>query len=85
MIRYDDLTRGELMAQVKRGNIQYGGDTRFRIYGRLRCKQGKRAKKEYKVFFLDEAEAVLLGYRPCGSCMYREYQIWKAGATSHLQ
>ncbi len=35
-------------------------------------------KKENRVFFTDEAEALQNNYRPCGHCMRGAYQQWKA-------
>jgi len=34
-------------------------------------------KKENRVFFQSEKEAVAQGYRPCGHCMREEYKKWK--------
>jgi len=60
-----------------------GGHRRGRIYGRLDCPSALRAiaKGRYvaqRVFFLDEADAQVAGYRPCAVCMPLEYARWKA-------
>jgi len=34
-------------------------------------------KKENRVFFSSEQEAINNGYRPCGHCMIEKYKIWK--------
>ncbi|MCG8327386.1 MAG: hypothetical protein MI974_06860 [Chitinophagales bacterium] len=34
-------------------------------------------KKENRVFFTDEKEAIKSGYRPCGHCMRTAYLNWK--------
>ncbi len=59
-----------------------GGHRRSRIYGRLDCAGARRAiaRGGYvtsRVFFLDEATAIAVGYRPCWECMREEYRAWK--------
>lgn len=66
-----------LQRLIGKGQISLGGNKNFKIYGKLNCKTGGRMKPENRVFFADEQEAVDAGYRPCGSCMRSEYQIWK--------
>jgi methylphosphotriester-DNA--protein-cysteine methyltransferase len=34
-------------------------------------------KKENRVFFISEREAIKNGYRPCGNCLHKKYKIWK--------
>jgi methylphosphotriester-DNA--protein-cysteine methyltransferase len=34
-------------------------------------------KKENRVFFISEREALEDGYRPCGNCLYKKYKMWK--------
>jgi methylphosphotriester-DNA--protein-cysteine methyltransferase len=34
-------------------------------------------KKENRIFFNSEEEAIANGYRPCGICMNQKYQNWK--------
>jgi hypothetical protein len=57
--------------------IRFGGNIRLKIYGTMSCKSGKRMKPGNRVFFASEAEAINLGYRPCGHCMIVEYRKWK--------
>lgn len=59
-----------------------GGHRGCRIYGRLDCPValrtiGKGGYVKHRVFFADEAIAIAAGFRPCGSCMPAEYQIWR--------
>lgn len=35
-------------------------------------------KKANRVFFASEEEAISIGYRPCGHCMKKAYDKWKA-------
>jgi methylphosphotriester-DNA--protein-cysteine methyltransferase len=43
----------------------------------LHCASGKRMKKENRVFFSNEQEALEKSYRPCGHCMRSKYNNWK--------
>ena len=62
---------------IKRREIVLAGNQQLKIYGRLHCRSGKRMKKENRVFFATEHEAVQNGYRPCGHCLKSKYQEWK--------
>jgi hypothetical protein len=59
-----------------------GGNRTLRIYGRLDCPSARRALPrgyaQHRVFFADAVTAQAAGYRPCGACMRREYNVWKA-------
>lgn len=66
-----------LFLKIKSSEITLGGNKNLKIFGRLDCRAGKRMKVENRVFFQSEAEAISLGYRPCGVCMRSEYLIWK--------
>lgn len=48
--------------------IQLAGNKKLRIYGTLHCFSGKRMKKENRVFFDSEGEAIKNGYRCCKHC-----------------
>jgi len=74
----DDTTIRSLIRQKK---IRFGGNRRLRIYGALSCASGKRMKKENRVFFASEEEALANGYRPCAHCMRAAYQNWKNGSV----
>ncbi|MCE7937172.1 MAG: metal-binding protein [Chloroflexi bacterium CFX6] len=78
MIRHIDIEKPELIQRIKAGEITLGGNATDLIYGRLDCAQGKRLNRAGRVFFADEAEAIIAaGYRPCGSCMRAAYRAWK--------
>ena len=78
MIAHADLSQGQMLGMIKRGEITYGGSRTMKTYGLLRCKAGKRGLKKNRVFFRDEAEARNAGYRPCGCCQWTKYSAWKA-------
>ncbi|MEO6526168.1 MAG: Ada metal-binding domain-containing protein [Gemmatimonadaceae bacterium] len=62
------------------------GNARLRIYGRLDCRSAIRALPrgyaKRRVFFADEATAIVAGYRPCGACMRTAYATWKATSAA---
>jgi methylphosphotriester-DNA--protein-cysteine methyltransferase len=77
--------------RVTRAGEKYGtlgGNRRSRIYGRLDCPSALRALAaggpyaRYRVFFVDEAEAVAAGFRPCAVCLPAEYNRWRAKAMA---
>jgi methylphosphotriester-DNA--protein-cysteine methyltransferase len=77
MFHHVELTKRKLKLLIDNGAINFGGNKPLRIYGALSCRSGKRMKKENRVFFRSEEEAINGGYRPCGHCMKTEYQKWK--------
>lgn len=59
-----------------------GGHRRSRIYGRLDCRGAARAIAAggyvtHRVFFADEAAAIVAGFRPCAVCLPEAYAAWK--------
>ena len=74
---HKQLTRAELSQHLKNENITLAGNGRLKIFGLLTCSSGKRMKKENRIFFKNEAEAIQLGFRPCGHCRYEQYQKWR--------
>ena len=68
----------QLKILIVKGDVQFAGNRKLKIYGTLNCSSGKRMKPENRVFFKSEAEAVDSGYRPCGHCMRQSYLKWKA-------
>lgn len=72
------LEKKMLLRKVKDHSIQLAGNSKLKIFGRLTCNSGKRMKKENRVFFKSETEAISLGFRPCGHCLPRQYREWKA-------
>ena len=77
MIRHLNLKKNEWTSLIKEKNIQFGGNTKLKIYGTLHCKSGKRMKQENRVFFSSEQDAKNERYRPCGHCMRTDYLKWK--------
>jgi methylphosphotriester-DNA--protein-cysteine methyltransferase len=79
MIKHLEITDADLRKQVRQQEINFGGNLRLKIYGHLRCASGKRMKRENRVFFHSESEAIGKGFRPCGHCMRTAYRKWKSG------
>ncbi|TGN09834.1 Ada metal-binding domain-containing protein [Leptospira ilyithenensis] len=77
MIRHNQISDTELRKQIRNRIIVLGGNAKLKIYGKLGCKSGKRMKRENRVFFSSEKEAIHRGYRPCGHCLKEDYQNWK--------
>lgn len=75
---HSQLTDYKLRSKIRKREILLGGNKKLKIYGLLRCQSGKRMKKENRVFFTGESEALQNGYRPCGHCMREKYQQWKS-------
>lgn len=63
---------------IDKGEVQFAGNRKLKIYGTLNCSSGKRMKVSNRVFFESQDEAINLGYRPCGHCMRQAYPEWKA-------
>src|SRR5215831_3531484 len=78
MLHHIELTNRRLKSLIDDGTIKLGGNKLLKIYGALSCSSGKRIKKENRVFFHSEEEAINEGYRPCGHCMKSEYEKWKS-------
>jgi len=68
MIRHKELNQS-FFNLIRKGEIKFAGNVKLKIYGKLSCYSGKRMKKENRVFFESEAEAISFGFRPCGNCM----------------
>lgn len=81
MIYHSHISNKLLHSALKTKEITYGGNAKLKIYGTLHCKSGKRIKKENRVFFTSEEEALKEGYRPCGHCLRTLYQNWKNGSV----
>jgi methylphosphotriester-DNA--protein-cysteine methyltransferase len=77
MIRHVEISDKALYNILRGGEVLFAGNTALKIYGRLNCKSGKRMKKENRVFFMSEQEALLSGFRPCGHCLREKYKNWK--------
>ena len=77
MVRHSEISIEELRRKIRQNEICFGGNKKLKIYGTLQCKSGKRMKKENRVFFGSEKEAINKSFRPCGHCMKDEYEAWK--------
>jgi methylphosphotriester-DNA--protein-cysteine methyltransferase len=83
MKQHHNLTSIQLHPLIRTGKILFAGNIKLKIYGTLHCSSGKRMKKESRVFFASEQEAIQNGFRPCGHCMREVYLKWKNGANSN--
>jgi hypothetical protein len=77
MINQTSISPTRLRSLIRLRKLTLAGNQRLKIYGTLDCSSGKRMKKENRVFFSDEKEAVRAGYRPCGHCLKEKYLVWK--------
>jgi methylphosphotriester-DNA--protein-cysteine methyltransferase len=66
-----------LLSLIQNEQILLAGNKKLKIYGLLTCSSGKRMKRENRVFFKSENEAMKNGFRPCGHCMKATYLKWK--------
>lgn len=80
MIHHINLTDVILRSKIKTQEIILAGNIKLHIYGKLNCTSGKRMKKENRVFFTSEKEALEAHFRPCGHCLKSAYQKWKDGS-----
>jgi len=69
MIQHSAISDNELRRLIKQGLICFGGNKKLKIYGTLQCSSGKRMKRENRIFFSTEDEALQNGFRSCGHCM----------------
>ncbi|WP_412467734.1 Ada metal-binding domain-containing protein [Pedobacter sp. KLB.chiD] len=76
MIKHINISTEAFKKYFKNKDICLGGNARLKIYGLLKCRSGKRMKKENRVFFRSEKEAINMGYRPCGHCLKTIYKQW---------
>jgi methylphosphotriester-DNA--protein-cysteine methyltransferase len=67
----------QLKILLDKKQVAFAGNSKLSIYGTLNCSSGKRMKPQNRVFFGSEAEAVELGFRPCGHCMPAAYKRWR--------
>ena len=79
---------GTPFSSSARGTL--GGHRRNKIYGRLDCKTAARylARGSYqknRVFFADEASALVAGYRPCSHCLPDRATALVSGAAEPIQ
>jgi methylphosphotriester-DNA--protein-cysteine methyltransferase len=74
---HSELQNTQLISLIRKGEITLAGNNQLKIYGTLSCNSGKRMKKENRIFFDSELEAISHGFRPCGHCLKIEYQAWR--------
>ena len=77
MIQHTEISDSELRNKIRKKEIRFGGNSKLKIYGVLGCVSGKKMKRENRVFFSSEQEAMKNGFRPCGHCLKEKYQKWK--------
>ncbi|WP_209912859.1 Ada metal-binding domain-containing protein [Chryseobacterium jejuense] len=82
---HSQISDTELRSKIRKEEIRLGGNKNLKIYGLLDCRSGKRMKRDNRIFFTDESEALQNGYRPCAHCMRNEYQQWKWQQIYHLK
>ena len=84
MIHHTEISDTNLGAQIRKKEVCFGGNENLKIYGTLGCRSGKRMRKENRVFFISQNEALDKGYRPCGHCLPRKYKKWKNEAATNF-
>ncbi|WP_309883053.1 Ada metal-binding domain-containing protein [Chryseobacterium rhizosphaerae] len=77
MIQHTLISAPILRSKIRSLEIRFAGNKNLKIYGLLQCRSGKRMKRENRVFFATEKEALQNNFRPCGHCMKNEYKKWK--------
>jgi len=77
MIKHASITATQLRSLFRSGEMTLAGNQRLKIYGTFFCSSGKKMKRENRIFFADETEALAAGYRPCAHCMKERYRVWK--------
>jgi methylphosphotriester-DNA--protein-cysteine methyltransferase len=77
LIKHNEISDAVLRIKIRQQQIVLGGNIKLKIYGTLSCKSGKRMKKQNRIFFVSESEALSNSYRPCGYCMKTNYKKWK--------
>lgn len=85
ILNHSDLTPKQLFRLIHKQQLLFAGNCKLKIYGLLSCASGKRMKKEKRVFFTTENQALQAGYRPCGVCRRQAYDRWKTGQKYRIQ
>lgn len=78
MTPHTQLSKRDLLLQIRSGALTMAGHKGLKIYGRLDCWSGKKMYAKNRVFFKDGQEALDMRFRPCGHCMKEAYTLWKA-------
>jgi len=84
MIHHSIYSATDFKKAIRSKSILFAGNARLKIYGTLHCASGKRIKKENRVFFVSEKEAIQTGFRPCGHCMRDAYLKWKGNNSKEI-
>ncbi|SDJ65387.1 Ada metal-binding domain-containing protein [Flavobacterium noncentrifugens] len=79
MINHFNTNDAAIRKLIKEKKIAFAGNKKLKIYGTFRCDSGKRMKRENRIFFASENDAIANNFRPCGHCMKLNYQNWKNG------
>ena len=66
-VRYR-VTRADGSVFDSREPGRFAGITSTRVFGRLTCPSGKRARPAHRFFFATWDDAVAAGFRPCKRC-----------------
>jgi len=74
LLLHKEISDALVRKMIRQNQISLGGNGPKKIYGYLNCASGKRLKKQHRVFFKNEKEAILAGFRPCGICMKTAYK-----------
>lgn len=77
MVYHSQTSQHDLREQIRDNRICFAGNSKLKIYGTLSCASGRRMKRENRVFFSTESEAISAGFRPCGNCLRGKYLEWK--------
>ncbi|MCT2564118.1 Ada metal-binding domain-containing protein [Chryseobacterium herbae] len=77
MEKHTEISDIDLRRKIRHKEINFAGNRKLKIYGLLTCSSGKKMKRENRIFFISEKDALENKYRPCGHCMKEEYQLWK--------
>lgn len=85
MLLHNQLTDSQIKTKIKQNLIACGGNRKLKIYGTLNCKSGQRLKRENRVFFTSEAEAIQNNFRPCGHSMKVKYHQWIYSAQNQTK
>ncbi|PQA92055.1 metal-binding protein [Chryseobacterium shigense] len=75
MEKHIEITDHVLKSKIRKKEINLGGNQRLKIYGLLSCSSGKRMKKENRIFFISENEALENNYRPCAHGMKAYFSL----------
>lgn len=82
MIQHSEILNTELRSKIRNKEICFAGNSKLKIYGLLGCSSGKRMKRENRLFFTSEEEALQHNFRPCGHCMRVAYKNWKTNFSN---